>query len=122
MAKRAKTLKTKGFTIESRNKFGKVMFRVSILRYEQGYKKFRVQATPKGEGKRIDKECDSKWECHELVQKWERENPNPYKDSEWRETRTSLTPEQLNDAQIAITMMPKGMTFCELVNANKRVL
>ena len=122
MAKRAKTLKTKGFTIESRNKFGKVVFRVSILKYEQGYKKFRVQATPKGEGKRIDKECDSEWECHKLVQKWERENPNPYNDSEWRETRTSLTPEQLNDAQIAITMMPKGMTFCELVNANKRIL
>jgi len=81
-SKNAKTLKTKGFTIESRNKFGKVVFRVSILRYEKGYKKFRVQATPKGEDKRIDKECDSEWECHELVQKWEREKPNPYKDSE----------------------------------------
>ena len=55
MTKRAKTLKTKGFTIESRNKFGKVVFRVSILKYEK-YKKFRVQSTPKGEGKRIDKE------------------------------------------------------------------
>ena len=122
MAKRAKTLKTKGFKIESRNKFGKVVFSVSILKYEKGYKKFRVQATPKGEDKRIDRECYSEVECHELVQDWERENPNPYNDSEWRETRTSLTPEQLNDAQIAITMMPKGMTFCELVNANKRVI
>ena len=56
MTKRAKTLKTKGFTIESRNKFGKVVFRVSILKYEK-YKKFRVQSTPKGEGKRIDQEC-----------------------------------------------------------------
>ena len=61
MAKRAKTLKTKGFTIESRNKFGKVVFRVSILRYDKGYKKFRVQATPKGEDKRIDRECYSEW-------------------------------------------------------------
>ncbi len=98
------------------------MFRVSILKYEKGYKRFRVQATPKGEDKRIDRECYSELECHELVQDWERENPNPYNDSEWRETRTSLTPEQLNDAQIAITMMPKGMTFCELVTANKRVI
>ena len=49
---------------------------------KKGYKNFRVQATPKGEDKRIDKESDSEWECHELVQKWERENPNPYKDSE----------------------------------------
>ncbi|MDC0646722.1 hypothetical protein OAP38_03135 [Opitutales bacterium] len=58
---------------------------MSILKYEKGYKRFRVQATPKGEDKRIDKERDSEWECHELVQKWERENPNPYNDSEWRE-------------------------------------
>ena len=94
------------------------MFRVSILKYEK-YKKFR---DPKGEGKRIDQECFSKEECFSLVHKWERENPNPYNDSEWRETRTSLTPEQLNDAQIAITMMPTGMTFCELVNANKHVI
>lgn len=121
MTKRAKTLKTKGFTIESRNKFGKVVFRVSILKYEK-YKKFRVQSTPKGEGKRIDQECSSEAECYSLVHKWEYENPNPYNDSEWRETRTSLTPEQLNDAQIAITMMPKGMTFCELVTVNKQVL
>ena len=63
MTKRAKTLKTKGFTIESRNKFGKVVFRVSILKYEK-YKKFRVQSTPKGEGKRIDKECSSEAECY----------------------------------------------------------
>ena len=98
------------------------MFRVSILKYEKGYKRFRVQATPKGEDKRIDKECDSEWECHELVQKWEREKPNPYKDSEWRETRTSLTPEQLNDTKIAVSMLPEGTTLCELVNANKRVL
>ena len=52
----------------------------------------------------------------------ETRKPNPYNDNEWRETRTSLTPDQLNDAQTAITMIPKGMTFCELVNANKRVL
>ena len=120
MAKQAKTLKTKGFSIESRNKFGKVVFRVSILKYEK-YKKFRIQATPKGEGKRIDRECNSQEECYSFVHEWERENPNPYNDSEWRETRTSLTPEQLNDAQIAITMMPKGMTFCELITANKQV-
>lgn len=121
MAKRAKTLKTKGFTVESRNKFGKVVFRGSILKYER-YKKFRLQATPKGERKRIDREFNSKEECHAFVHDWERENPNQYMDSEWRETRTSLTPEQLNDAQIAITMMPKGMTFCELVNANKQLI
>jgi integrase len=121
MAKRAKTLKTKGFSIESRNKFGKVVFRVSILKYEK-YKKFRVQATPKGEGKRIDREFNTEEKCHAFIHEWERENPNPYNDSEWRETRTSLTPEQLNDAQIAITMMPTGMTFCELVNANKHVI
>ena len=81
MAKRAKTLKTKGFTIESRNKFGKVVFRVSIIKYEKGYKKFRVQATPKGEGKRIDKECDSEWECHKLVQDWEKDNEHKWVDS-----------------------------------------
>ena len=121
MAKRAKTLKTKGFEIESKNKLGKVVFRVSIIKYEK-YKKFRLQATPKGERKRIDKQFNSEEECHAFVQDWERENPNQYMDSEWRETRTSLTPEQLNDAQIAITMMPKGMTFCELVNANKKLI
>ena len=58
MTKRAKTLKTKGFQIESKNKFGKVVFRVSIIKYEK-YKKFRLQATPKGEGKRIDKEFNT---------------------------------------------------------------
>ena len=84
------------------------MFRVSILKYDKGYKKFRVQATPKGEDKRIDKECDSEWECHELVQKWERENPIHTRIANGRETRTSLTPEQLNDAQIAVSMLPEG--------------
>jgi integrase len=121
MAKRAKTLKTKGFEIESKNKFGKVVFRVSIIKYEK-YKKFRVQATPKGEGKRIDKEFNSEIDCYSFVNEWERSNQNQWSHGEWRETRTSLTPEQLNDAQIAVTMLPEGTTLCELVNTHKRVL
>ena len=73
MTKRAKTLKTKGFSIESRNKFGKVVFRVSILKYDK-YKKFRIQATPKGERKRIDRKCNSEEECYSFVHKNKREN------------------------------------------------
>ncbi len=97
------------------------MFRVSIIKFEK-YKKFRVQATPKGEDIRIDKEFYSKIDCYSFVNEWERTNRNQWTHGEWRETRTSLTPEPLNDAQIAETMLPPGTTLCELVNTNKRVL
>ena len=35
MIKRAKKLKSKGFSIESRNKFGKVVFKIDTIMYER---------------------------------------------------------------------------------------
>ena len=112
----AKTLKTKGFTIESRNRYGKVVFKVSEKKYSN-YKRFRIRATPKGEGKRIDKEFETIECCYAFVEEFERNNP--INEDEWRTTRTSLTPDELNDAQIALKLLPKGVTLCEAVNQFK---
>ena len=60
------------------------MFRVDSQMQVQ---KIPSQATPKGEGEQCSKPLD---EVLLVSSQVERENPNPYNDSEWRETRTSL--------------------------------
>lgn len=82
--------------------------------------KFRTQATPKGQVIPIDKKLNSKIDCYPFANEWKAANQNQWTHGEWRETRTPLVPE-LNDARIALTMLPAETTFCELFNTNKRV-
>lgn len=112
----AKTLKTLGFQIDGRNKNGKFVFKVTVKKYEN-YRRFRVRATPKGE-KRIDKEFSDEWECRDWINSWKTKN-EPSMEG-WRDTQTMLSPEELNDAQVAVKLLPRGVTLCEAVSQFKQ--
>ena len=111
----AKTLKTLGFIVDGRSKYGKFIFKVTIKKYDN-YRRFRVRATPKGE-KRIDKEFSDEWECRGWINDWKSKN-EPSMEG-WRDTQTMLNPEELNDAQVAVKLLPKGVTLCEAVSQFK---